>query len=70
MDDILIFECLEGICELLKNYQAFSGQKVNERKSSFLISNRAADNDIDMVVSKLGFLQQHFPFTYLGAPIS
>ena len=74
-DDILIFsrcseDAIETIRKFLEDYQSFSGQRVNSSKSSFLVSNRASEDQVALVVSKLGFRQQTFPFTYLGAPIA
>ena len=59
-DDILIFaryseDCLDAFVEFFAQYQEYSGQQVNAQKSSFLISKKAIDSQVAMVVSKLHF---------------
>ena len=74
-DDILIFarcskDCLDALAGFFTQYQEYSGQRINAHESSFLILKRATDSQVAMVVSKLHFQQQFFPFTYLGMSIA
>ena len=74
-DDILVFarcseDCLDSLGEFFVRYQAYSRQRINESKSSFILSNRASKENVARVQEKLRFQQQTLPFIYLGAPIS
>lgn len=73
-DDTIVFsrcseDCLRSLKEFLDYYQLVSGQKVNSAKSSIMCSNRLSSNQIALVSDILGFRQQDFPITYLGAPL-
>ena len=59
-DDILIFarcseDCLTALSSLFERYQAYSGQRINVGKSSFVLSNKASVDHAGLVSAKLHF---------------
>ena len=62
-------DSLSAVNTFLGYYQAVSGQQVNVHKSSFFISSRVSNEQVQLVSEMLGFQKHDLPFTYLGAPI-
>ena len=74
-DDIMIFtrcsgDALTAIKLFLEQYQAWSGQKVNIGKSSFCPASGASPEQLQLVLSTLGFREQRLPIRYLGVPLT
>ena len=70
-DDVLVFtqcseDCLETFKQFFQQYQVYSGQKVNAAKNVFIISNKAAEEQVVLVSSKLGFQRQSLSLGYWG----
>ncbi|XP_071905811.1 uncharacterized protein [Coffea arabica] len=51
-------DCLDALSDLFGRYQASLGQRINVAKSSFIISNKASEDQTRFVISKLQFRQQ------------
>ncbi|XP_071914026.1 uncharacterized protein [Coffea arabica] len=74
-DDVIIFtrlarETLEAVRDFFKQYQQYSGQKINVVNSGFMCSSGVSKAQVELVSSILGFQRQFFPLVYLGVPIS
>ncbi|XP_071902386.1 uncharacterized protein [Coffea arabica] len=74
-DDIMIFtrcssDALTAIKLFLEQYQAWLGQKVNIGKSSFCPASGASPEQLQLVLSTLGFREQRLPIRYLGVPLT
>ncbi|CDP18963.1 unnamed protein product [Coffea canephora] len=54
----------------LEQYQAWSGQKVSIGKSSFCPALGASPEQLQLVLSTLGFREQRLPIRYLGVPLT
>ncbi|XP_060194951.1 uncharacterized protein LOC132624144 [Lycium barbarum] len=73
-DDTIIFSSaceisLNSIMDVLKNYEAASGQLINKAKSSIYLHDRV-DEDVFLNVERVtGFKRKDFPLIYLGCPI-
>ncbi|XP_027171679.1 uncharacterized protein LOC113771278 [Coffea eugenioides] len=74
-DDVIIFtrlsrETLQAVSAFFKQYQQYSGQKINVSKSGFVCSSGVLETQVELVSRILGFQRQFFPLVYLGVPIS
>ncbi|XP_070032059.1 uncharacterized protein [Nicotiana tomentosiformis] len=54
---------------VLGDYEAASGQKINKEKSFFYMHEKAPADEVNIVYLITKFQRQSFPFTYLGCPI-
>lgn len=73
-DDTLIFlngrsSSIKGCLNLLNLYCECSGQRVNAAKSSFLLSNNAPRERIQITIQATKFQHKKFPLEYLGVPL-
>ncbi|XP_075083560.1 uncharacterized protein LOC142167295 [Nicotiana tabacum] len=73
-DDTIIFSSscaisLRLIMEVLKDYEAASGQLINKTKSVVYIHHLTNEEVGRKVERVTGITRQNFPFTYLGCPI-
>ncbi|XP_060202283.1 uncharacterized protein LOC132630733 [Lycium barbarum] len=74
-DDTIIFssadsQSLHIIMDILQEYEKVSGQMINKRKSSFYLFSKVSQEISEQVETITGFVRGHFPFTYLGVPIT
>ena len=74
-DDVIVFtrlsrETLQAVSALFKQYQQYSGQKINVSKSGFVCSSGVSAAQVELVTRILGFQRQIFPLVYLDVPIS
>ncbi|XP_060181404.1 uncharacterized protein LOC132611010 [Lycium barbarum] len=74
-DDTIIFsaahnQSLQMIMDTLQEYEKVSGQLINKRKSFFYMFNKVSQELSQQVATITGFVRGHFPFTYLGVPIT
>ncbi|KAF5475233.1 hypothetical protein F2P56_007063 [Juglans regia] len=73
-DDVVIFanaskrsiRCLIGV---LNDYERWSRQRVNKEKSTIFFSKKLSLGRKREILAENGFVEGHFPFTYLGVPI-
>ncbi|XP_060182380.1 uncharacterized protein LOC132612050 [Lycium barbarum] len=75
VDDTIIFssadsQSLQMIMDILQEYEKVSGQMINKRKSSFYLFSKVSQELSEQVETITGFVRGHFPFTYLGVPIT
>ncbi|XP_059285930.1 uncharacterized protein LOC132039470 [Lycium ferocissimum] len=73
-DDTIIFasakrNSLQMIMDILKDYEAISGQLINIEKSAFYMYHKVVDRVMQDVQQVTGFTKGQFPFKYLGCPI-
>ncbi|XP_059292598.1 uncharacterized protein LOC132046072 [Lycium ferocissimum] len=73
-DDTIIFasaerNSLKMIMDILRDYEAISGQLINIEKSAFYMYHKVADRVMQDVQQVTGFTKGQFPFKYLGCPI-
>ncbi|XP_071926970.1 uncharacterized protein [Coffea arabica] len=73
-DDVIIFtrlsrETLEAVGGFFRQYQQYSGQRINAAKSCFVCPSGATEVQVKLVSSILGFQRQFFPLIYLDVPI-
>nr|XP_009761660.1 PREDICTED: uncharacterized protein LOC104213812 [Nicotiana sylvestris]XP_016481531.1 PREDICTED: uncharacterized protein LOC107802523 [Nicotiana tabacum] len=74
-DDTIIFcfshyGAVQLTMNVLKEYEAASGQNINKEKSSFYMHEGVPANEANTVYLITEFQRNPFPFTYLGCPIS
>ncbi|XP_060177905.1 uncharacterized protein LOC132607846 [Lycium barbarum] len=55
---------------IIQEYEKLSGQMINKRKSSFYLFSKVSQELSEQVETITGFVRGHFPFTYLGVPIT
>lgn len=73
-DDIVVFSngrksSLRAILNVLKNYEDWSGQMMNKKKSSVLFSKHIPVARRKSLLGFISFMEGSFHFTYLGFPI-
>ncbi|XP_059302254.1 uncharacterized protein LOC132054225 [Lycium ferocissimum] len=73
-DDTITFafaerNSLEMIIDILRDYEAISGQLINIEKSAFNMYHKVADRVMQDMQQVTGFTKGQFPFKYLGCPI-
>ncbi|XP_059315804.1 uncharacterized protein LOC132066519 [Lycium ferocissimum] len=73
-NDTIIFasaerNSLKMVMDILRDYEAISGQLINIEKSAFYMYHKVADRMMQNVRIVTGFTKGQFPFNYLGCPI-
>ena len=73
-DDIIIFSkarkpALKKLMDFLHKYEQISGQTLNHSKSSFVISKRTSQLQLQRIKNITGFHWKQLPIFYLGAPL-
>nr|XP_016436408.1 PREDICTED: uncharacterized protein LOC107762555 [Nicotiana tabacum] len=73
-DDTIIscsshYGAVQLIMNILGDYEAASGQKINKEKSSVYMHEKAHADEVNIVYLITEFQRKYFPFSYLGCPI-
>ncbi|KAK3188861.1 hypothetical protein Dsin_028422 [Dipteronia sinensis] len=73
-DDVVIFanaskRSIRGLMKVLKKYESWTGQRVNQEKSAIFFSEQLSLRRKNEILDETGFVEGKFPFTYLGVPI-
>ncbi|XP_075087591.1 uncharacterized protein LOC142169604 [Nicotiana tabacum] len=63
------YGAVQLIMNVLEEYEAASGQKINKEKSSFYMHEDAPADKVNTIHLIIEFQRHPFPFTYLGCPI-
>ncbi|KAG5621477.1 hypothetical protein H5410_006695 [Solanum commersonii] len=53
----------------IRRYEKASGQQVNDSKSFFITAPKTVSNRINRLRRVIGYMDNTFPFSYLGCPI-